>query len=227
MVDNDCTSSVEVCALRVAQLTSAGAPKAGDYGYYSDSPITIKAGPVNDTVAEKIQRNGCGQIITRVPPITTIKGATFSVDLSRWDRELIWLLTGGTLFTNSGSHAGIRAPYVADGEALPCCIEWWTKAYSGNAQAVTATSTPNGSYHHYVEPLVRCSIAEWTNDEGIAVYTVTGEGTENSSITANGPWNDWPAWIAGDGGFTAAWGEYDDGTLPTAACGLQTVPSGS
>lgn len=227
MVSNDCNSSVEVCALRVAQLTSAGAPKAGLYGYYSNSPISIKAGPTNDTQAEKIAKNGCGTTITRIPPITTIKGATFSVDLSRWDRALIWLLTGGTLFSNSSARAGIRSPYVADGEALPCCIEWWAKAYDGTAQAVTSTSTPNGSYHHYVEPMVRCAITEWTNDENIAVFTVTGEGTENPSITANGPWNDWPSWIAGTGGFTASWGEYDDGTIPTAACGLQTVPSGS
>jgi len=219
-----CTSSVEVCALRVAQLTDAGAPQAGPHGYYTDSPISVKAGPVNDTVAEKIARNGCGSIITRVPPVTTIKGSTFEVVLSRWERFLIHLLTGGSLLTISGqAGAGIRAPLLADGEPPPCCIEFWTKAYDGNSQAITTVSTPNASYHHFVLPNVKCSIAEWTADEGIQEYTITGEGSEGPGIGGNGPWNDWPAGAY----FTSAWNEYDDSTIPTAACGLQTVPSGS
>lgn len=227
MVSSDCTGSVGVCALRVAQLTTGGVPQAGSFGYYTNIPIQVKAGLTNDTQNEQIQRNGCGTIMNRVPPITTPKGSTFSVDLSKWERSLIKLLIGGTTFTTSGHIGAWRAPFIADGEPLPVCIEYWTKAWDSNSQAVSAISTPNASYHHFVLPYVRCAISDVTNDDAPAVYTITGEGSENNNITANGPWNDWPSWIAGGGGFTSSWGEYDDGTIPTSACGLQTVPTTS
>lgn len=227
MTSPDCTAVVDCCALRVSQLTEAGIPRAGAHGYYSDSAIQAKIGTTNDTVNEILRRNGCGTIITRVPPLVSVKGSTFSVDLSRWDRDLIALLAGGTVFANSGARAGYMAPKLADGPPLPCCIEVWARAWDGTQQAVTATSTPNVSYHHYVLPYVRCSVSEFTLASGDAVFTIAGEGSENANITADGPWNDWPAWIAGHGGFTAAFGEYDSGSIPTAACGLQTVPATS
>jgi hypothetical protein len=227
MVSPDCLAAVDVCFLRVAQLTPAGVPKPGNFGYLSDSLIQAKIGTTNDTVNEIIRRNGCGQIITHVPQQVSIKGSTISFDLSRWDRDLLWLLTGGTRLIDSGHTSGLRAPYLSDGQVLPVCIEVWSRAWDGTQQATTNTSTPNVSWHHYVQPFVRCSISEFTLANGDTVFTVTGEGSENAQITADGPWNDWPAWVAGDGGFTSSFGEYDDDSIPTAACGLQSVPATS
>lgn len=227
MVSPDCLAAVDVCFLRVAKLTTAGIPIPGADGYKSDSLIQAKIGTTNDTVNEIIRRNGCGQIITHVPQIVSVKGSTISFDLARWDRDLIWLLTGGTRLVNAGHTAGLRAPYLSDGPAPPVCIEVWSRAWDGTQQAVTSTSSPNVSWHHYVMPYVQCSIAEFTLASGDTVFTVTGEGSENRQITADGPWNDWPAWVAGQGGFTSAFGEYDDGTIPTATCGLVTVPATS
>jgi hypothetical protein len=227
MVSPDCLASTDMCFTRVTQLLDTGHPKAGLFGYKTDSTIQAKIGPTNDTVNEIIRRNGCGQIITHVPQQVSIKGSTVSFDISRFDRDLIWLLTGGTRFVKSGHTIGLRAPFLSDGPSLPVCMEFWSRAWDGTQQATTFESTPNVSYHHWVLPFVRCSIAEFTLANGDTVFTVSGDGSENQQITADGPWNDWPPEVAGAGGFTAAYGEYDDGTIPTAACGLQTVPTTS
>jgi hypothetical protein len=228
MVSPDCLAAVDVCALRVARLTAAGIPRAGSgNGYVSDSMIQAKIGTTNDTVNEVLRRNGCGQIITHVPQIVSVKGSTISFDLARWDRALLAMLVGGIVMLDSGHNSGYRAPFLTDGPPDPVCIEVWSRAWDGSKQGVTTASTPNVSYHHYVMPFVQCSMSEFTLASGDAVFTVTGEGSENSSITADGPWNDWPAWVAGHGGFTSAFGEYDDGTIPTAACGATTLPATS
>ena len=189
----------------------------------------MKWSPTYDTVNEQVQRNGCGVIDNFIPATSIPKGAQFSIDLTKWERYLLNLMLGGTIFTVS-AHAGgaIRGPFASDGQPLPVCIEFWIEAWDATSQAVTAISTPNSSYHHIVLPFVRCSIpTDVTTGNAPGIVTVAGVGNENPAITANGPWNDWPAGIAGGGGFTSAWGEYDDGTIPTASCGLQAVPSGS
>lgn len=228
MVSSDCLASVDLCFLRVAQLTAVGVPKPGSFGYKTDSPETAKIGTTDDTINEVLRRNGCGKIITVVPQQVSVKGSAISFDLTKWERDLIALLCGGLAMTTGGHTAGYRAPALADGVPLPCCIEFWSKAWDGSTQAVTAQSTPNGSYHHFVMPFVQCSLSsQFTLANGDTIFTVTGTGSENPNITADGPWNDWPAYIAGHGGFTTAFGEYDDGTLPTSACGLQVVPATS
>lgn len=228
MVSNDDLASVDVCMLRVAGLTSTGAPQSGLHGIKTDSLEKAQIGTTDDTVNEVLRRNGCGTIVTNIPAQVTVKGSSFSIDLTKWDRDLIKLLCGGVVLQNSSHSAGYKAPKLADGVTDPCCIELWSKAWDGSNWAVTTTSSPNGSYHHYVLPFVRCSISSaFTLANGDTVYTITGTGSENPNITVNGPWNDWPAWVVAQNGFDSAFGEYDDGTIPTAAHGLVAVPAGS
>lgn len=228
MVASDCLASVDICMMRVAQLTAVGVPRAGAHGYKTDALETAKIGTTDDTVNEVLRRNGCGTIVTVVPQQVSVKGSALSIDLTKWERDLIALLCGGLPMVTGGHTAGYRSPFLSDGPPLPCCIEFWGKAWDGSTQAVTAQSTPNGSYHHYVLPFVQCSISsQFTLANGDTIFTVTGTGSENPNITADGPWNDWPSWVAGHGGFTSAFGEYDDGTLPVSACGLATVPTTS
>jgi hypothetical protein len=229
MASPDCLASVDICMLRVAQLTATGAPRTGAFGVVTDAIDNVKIGTTNDTVNEFIRKNGCGSIVTRIPDQTVVKGSSFSVDLTRWDRDLIRLLCGGVTLTNSGHSAGYKSPKFADGVPNPCCIEVWAKAWDGSVQAVTTTSTPNASYHCYVLPYVQCSLSSaFTLAGGTdAIFTITGTGSENPNATVNGPWNDWPAFAVAQNGFDSAFGEFDDSTLPTAVCGITTVPSGS
>lgn len=228
MVSTDDLASVDVCMLRVAGLTSTGAPKTGLHGIRTDAFETVKMGTTDDTVNEVLRRNGCGRIVTHIPAQVSVSGSSFSIDLTNWDRDLIQLLCGGVVLQDAGHSAGYKAQKLADGVSDPCAIEVWSKAWDGSNWAVTAQSTPNGSYHHYVLPFVRCSISsEFTLANGDTIFTITGVGSENPNITINGPWNDWPAWVAAQNGFDSAFGEYDDGTIPVAAHGLVTVPTGS
>lgn len=227
MVANQCLASVDICLMRVAGLASTGAPQSGAHGYVTDILETAKLGTTNDEINESIRRNGCGQIVTRIPKQVSVKGSSFSVDLTKWERDLIKLFCGGTVLTSGGNSVGYKAPALADGQAPPVCVELWSKAWDGSGQAVTALSTPNASYHCWVLPFVQCSLSEFTLANGDTIFTVTGEGSENPNITVNGPWNDWPTFAAAQNGFNTAFGEFDDSSLPTATCGLTTVPSGS
>lgn len=228
MVSSDCLASVDLCFLRVAGLTSGGVPRAGSHGYKTDLIETAKIGTVDDTINETIRRNGCGEIVNRVAAVTSVKGSACSFDLTAWERDLIALLIGGTTGVSSGHTIAWRAPAAADGPPDPVCLEFWSKAWDGSTQAVSAGTSPNVAYHVWVMPFVQCSLSsQFTLANGDTVFTVTGEGSENPQITADGPWNDWPAAIAGKGGFKTAFGEYETSTLPTGACGLATVPATS
>lgn len=228
MVSTDCLASVDICALRVAGLTATGVPRPGAFGYYTNQVETAKIGTTNDTINQVLRRNGCGTIVTSIAQQVSVSGSQISIDLTKWERDLIQLLVGGLAMVSSGHTGAYRAPYLSDGPPNPVCIELWSKAWDTSTQAVTAISTPNGSYHHWVLPFVQCDLSsQFTLANGDTIFTITGTGSENPVITADGPWNDWPSWVAGHGGFTSSFGEYDDGTIPTAACGLQTVPATS
>lgn len=228
MVSSDCTAVVDICAMRVSQLQNTGKPQAGNFGYFTTNVDTCKMGTTSNTIAEVIRRNGCGTITTHIAAQPSVSGSAFSIDLLAWERDLIALMCGGLAMVTSGHTGGYRAPALLDGVPLPVCIEVWSKAWDGSVQAITSISTPNASYHHYVLPYVLCDLStQFTLTTGDTVFTVTGNGSENPNITADGPWNDWPTWVAGHGGFTTALGEYDDHTIPTGLCGLQAVPTTS
>jgi len=121
MATNECTSVVDVCMLRVAQLTTGGAKVVGaKTGYITDNTIsadialTVKAGAVFDQV------NGCGTVITHVEEPDTITGGTVKLIFSRYERELFLLLAGGTLFADgSGNSGGYQVQKIADGAPAP------------------------------------------------------------------------------------------------------------
>src|SRR5213592_4628110 len=102
MVSSQCLASVDICMLRVAGLTATGAPRSGGFGYVTDELETAKLGTTNDEINEQIRRNGCGAIVTRIPKQVSVKGSSFSVDLTKWERPLIQLFCGGTLLSSGG-----------------------------------------------------------------------------------------------------------------------------
>ncbi len=228
MVSPDCTAVFDVCFMRVSQLTAAGAPQPGaGFGYVTDTQqkatigLTIKAGTQFDQI------NGCGAVLASIKEADKITGATISVDIAKWERDLLHLMTGGTTFATGGHTGGWQVAKIADGTPNPVCIELWSKAIDGSAAAVTAISTPNAAYHVFVLPFVTCTFQPFTLQNGFSGFTISGVGAENTAATANGPFNDWPSWVAGKGGITAVIGEFETGTVPTAACGVTSVPSGS
>lgn len=223
-----CVASLNVEAIRVAKLSTAGAPDTGaNKGYISDAQIKVEIGLELETGTEFTQKNGAGAICATAKEADKIKRATVTLDLCRFDFALMGLMCDGSVFSASSNAIGYQPPAVEAGDPDPICFEVWTKAWEGAAQAVPAFTSPNAAYLHYVLPFVRFTQQPFTLENGFTVFQVRGDGSENDSITANGPWNDWPSAIASAGGVTRTFGVFFDDDLPTAACAYQTVPSGS
>lgn len=224
-----CFTSVDVCAIRVSKLTSAGmADEGASNGYVSDSQIKVDIGLEIEEGAEFIQKNGCGQIITIVKEPDKIKRATLSLDLGKLDFELLQLMCGGILHSDTSARGiGYQPPAVSGGQPDPIAFECWAKAYDDDNQSVPAFTSPNVAYLHFVLPFVRCTQAPFTLENGITVFTVTGNGSENSALSADGPFNDFPARIAEGGGISRVYGVFLDSNIPTASCGYVSVPTAS
>lgn len=228
MVASACTAVLDVCFLRVAQLTTGGVPQTGaGFGYTTDTPQKVVVGLDIEAGQEFKLVDGCGDLASRIKEPDKIKGANFQLTLSLLERDLLHLMCGGTLFASGATTGGYQVPLIADAAPNPVYVEMWAKAISGNSQAVTAITTPNAAYHQFVMPYVICTQQPFTLQNGFTTFDVNGVGSENSNATANGPWNDLPSWVAGKGGITAVIGEFETGTIPTAACALQAVPAGS
>lgn len=227
-MSNSRYQSVDFLAFRVARLTTAGAPVTGaNKGYISDAQIKATIGLEIETGAEFIQKNGAGTICATKKESDKIKRATVTLDLCALDFELMSILCDDFLFSASSQGIGMQPPLVSAGDPTPVCFEAWSYAWNGASQAVPTFTTPNGAFLHWVLPFVRFTQQPFDLANGVTVFQVKGDGIENSAITANGPWNDWPSAIAGPGGITHTFGVFLDATLPTPSAGFQTVPSGS
>jgi hypothetical protein len=76
-----------------------------------------------------------------------------------------------------------------------------------------------------VFPKVTFQIGQNTLEDAFASIVVNGYSSENSNITANGPFNDWPTDIAAAGGVTSSMGFFLDTAIPTASCEAIAVTS--
>lgn len=228
-MSNACFTVVDLCAIRVSRLSAAGqAVASATGGYVSDNQVKAIIGLEIEKGAEFTQKNGCGQIITNVKEPDLIKRSTLELDLAKLDFELQWLMLGGTLFSDASSHGiGYQSPKLSDGAPPNICFEAWAKAFDADTQSVPAFTSPLPAYLHFVLPKVQCVQKSITLENGISVPGLTGDGTSNTHISADGPFNDWPSRIAMAGGITSCYGVFEDATFPTAACGFISVPTAS
>lgn len=230
MADPTCFSSLQVCRLRVATLTSAGIPVAGaSNGYTSDGLVSIALTFVKSEGDEFEVKNGCGDICATFVDCDKVKRVDPVVTLCSLDAQLIELMAGGTLFTETPSldPFGMKIPSPGDACPTPVSLEWWTIAWDVDSQATPASLSNVPGYWHFVIPRVMFSFGDITFENGIAVIPLNGKGEANSAITANGPFNDWPTEVAGTGGVNSPFGFWLDATLPTASCDYITVPATS
>lgn len=223
-----CYGSLQVCALRVAALTAGGAPDPGvDNGYVSDAIIQATIGVEVEEGDELILKNGCGALCQTFKDTDRIKRATVDLELCQLDAELIQLLIGGDLFsdTGTGDTIGYQLPFVADAAPNGVCLELWSKAWDGASQATPTFLGGNAAYFHWVFPLTKWQMGDMTLENDILTVTTNGFGTENSSMWVGGPYNDWNVDVENAGGITAAFGWFFDDVLPTAECGFVEVPA--
>jgi hypothetical protein len=231
-MSNACYGSLQACLIRVSKLTTAGAPSnaaANTNAYVSDAIVSLQVAVSLQQGDDISQKNGCGALKQSFKDCDKIKNLTLTMNLCELDADLIAFLTEATIFSSGGNTIGWEYPSTASSCPAGVCLEVWTKAWDGNQQAVPAFTSPSAAYWRWVFPRTVWTLGNVQMDNTIMVVPVTGTASENASITANGPHNDWPVAIAQAGGITRVGGVFldDEDNLPTAACSTVAIPTGS
>ena len=230
MPSPSCYGSARITTVRIAELdpdTLAPLPGA-DNGLTIDHQILLSFDPVLRTGEEIEQVNGDGELCISLQEDDQLKRFTVRLQVCRKHPVLDSKLTGASLFTDAGSPVGAQAPAAGASLSSPVCIEAWTRAIEVTAQAVAPVTSPDLSYWHYVFPYVHGMVPGSTElGSGAHLFEYNGRADENGAITANGPFNDWPDYVADAGGVIRSVGWFLDGPPPTAACAPIAVPSGS
>lgn len=228
---NWCFGTLQVCAYRVTQLNSNGTAWAGaGHGLANNALIDATISPVYSDGSDIEQKNGCGQICQTYKDCDKLKAFNVTLNLCVLDAQLQQFLMGGYLFRDtagagSGDVIGYEYPALTDACNAGVALELWSKAWDGSAQATPPFASGAVVYQHWVFPKTTWRQGDTTLEDGFSVFPFTGYGVANSRISANGPYDDWPADIAMRGGVRNAGGWFFDTTLPTAACSTITVTS--
>lgn len=221
-----CFASLQLCAIRVSELTLAGAPSPGaNKGYASDAAVDLQVAVNLSTGDDFEQKNGCGAICAAFKQPDRIKRLDLTLDLCQLDSELIAQLTDGAKISSSGDVVGYQYPAVQGSDPNPVCFEGWSKAWDGSNQATPTATSPDVAYFHWVFPFTRWTLGQVKLENALMVVPVTGQASENSNITANGPFDDWPTYVGAAGGITRVGGWFLDSELPVTQCGSITVTS--
>lgn len=224
-MSSTCIASVDLCAIRVSKLTAGGAPLTGaNNGYVSEGAIKLEIGVEVETGEEKTIKNGCGTLMSVLKDPDTSKGLTLATDLSQLDAYLNEMLAGSQTFTSGGNAIGFQFAAVGS-TPTPVCFEAWSKAWEVDRQLVAPFTTPNPTYIHWVFPNTQWVQGQLTAEHDIAVVPLTATGKENPQITANGPFDDWPAAVAAVGGVTRIGGWFYDSAIPAVTCDRIAVTS--
>lgn len=223
---NSCYGSLNVCMLRWSALTSGGAPDPGASNGYQMSAFTQLGVGIEISAGADVEiKNGCADICQSFKQADKVKRASLDLTLCDLDSELIQLMVGGGTFVDSGTTKGFQGPVETDDAPNGGCLEAWTWAWDGDQQAVDGV---DALYWHWVFPRARFVPGTFTMEaENFLLMPLTGNSQANTAVTANGPFNDWPDYVANAGGVTASYGAFLDTAIPTATCGYVTVPSGS
>lgn len=223
-----CFTSLQLCALRVSQLTTAGRPvvPGTNKGYVTDAAIKLQIGVVLRTGVDLEQQNGCGAVCAAFKQPDRIKRVDLGMDLCQFDAQLIALLSGGGVISSGGNAIGYQMPPATGSvDPAPICVEAWSKAWQGTQQASPTFTSPSAAYIHWVFPFVQWTHGQFTIENQLMVVPMTGAGSENRNITVNGPFDDWPAAVSAAGGMTQIGGWFLDPALPAIACNYVNTTS--
>jgi hypothetical protein len=219
-----CFSSLKLEMIRTAELTAAGAPDApSGMGYTSDAMVGLDFGFDFEAGDDLTVKNGAGDVCATFRDVDQIKNATLGLTLCRFDLELYGMMIGGDLISDGGEVVGFEPPSVDASTQQQLSFEAWTQARDGGSAAVPTVTTPNAALHHFVWPLTKWSPDNMTLDNDFHEIALQGVGEENSQITIDGPFNDWPSYIVTHGGITRVFGVFYDEPVPTAACGAAAL----
>lgn len=228
---NWCFGAIGFCAYRITQLNSNGTAWNGTgHGIANNQVIDGTIEPEYDEGTEATQKNGCGALCQTYKDCDKLKAFNLAINLCALDAHMMRFLMGGyTFLDTTGAGVGDAIGYEFPGLTDPCgagvCVEFWQRAWDGSAQAAPPFAGGSVVYIHWVFPKVIWKMTQLTMEDDFSVIPFEGYGTANLRISANGPYDDWPADIAMHGGIRNAGGWFFDTVLPTAACAPITVTS--
>jgi len=229
----NCVGSLQVCRIRVAQLTPGGLPEAGsDTGYVSDAIIQANINVELEAGDDFVLKNGCGNLCQTFKDSDRVKRVNIDMEFCQLDSELVGLLVGADTFYDNAEQVTIGAS-LPSSTATPSdgvAMELWTKAWDSNQQANAGLigGDPNDVlYFRWFFPFVRFQLGAMSLQNDILRIPVAGYGQENDDMPANGPYKDFPSVVTAAGGITTAGGWFLDDEIPAAQCGYITVPTPS
>lgn len=220
-----CNGAIQSCAQRYAGLTSTGAPLTGLHGYQTSILADATITPQVEAGDEDIVKNACGSLCQTFEECDRLKTVDIEINVCSLEPDLVNLLIGGRSFVSGGTTWGVEFPLPTDACNNGVCMEMWQLAWNQDTQAVSSNSL---LYVHWIFPKVLFQIADFKVENKFTIFKFKGKCKVNPKITANGPYDDWPAstGIVAAGGLTGLGGFiYDTTTLPAATCGLVNVPS--
>lgn len=237
MSTDHCVGSLQVCGIRVRQLTAGGTPATGsDVGYVSDAIVQADLSVELSTGDDFELKNGCGNIAQQYKDCDRVKRVNVSMEFSQLDSELVGLLTGSDVFTKTiispPSEVTLGGALLSSTDTCQTgvAMELWTKAWDGNQQmnaSLIGGSSSDVVAWRWFFPFVRFQLGNLTLQNDILRIPVTGYAQENSSMPIEGPFDDFPAAIQSAGGITTPMGWFMDeqSNLPDPGCGYVSIGS--
>lgn len=214
-----CFSSAKLCVLRVARLNSACACVSGaTNGAVTSGIIRLQATPEYDTGQEYLLKNGCGDICVNFRDCDRLKRLNLSMELCTRDMELLEILTGGSIYTSTGTTVGFSRRGTADTCPSPVFLEIWTRAIDATGTCVT----PTYKWWRVVYPKATFTLGESSFENGVATVQLTGFAEPNPLIAADGCWNDITLTLDTD---SPEHFFLQSSEPPTAVCGYTAVPA--
>lgn len=222
MANLTCYNVLRVCHLRVLRLADDGSvTESAEARYEHDAPILFGYTPQSPDREEFEQLNGCGnECAYFISPPKAVRSAELQLELCTLDAELLELLLGGALITDTGDTIGYQSSTDATVNVDGVAIETWSIAWNQRERALVAGSP--GWYRH------QFAKTQWTQDQlttdnsGFSTVTLSGTAEVNSGFGTGFADDPAPASI---GESVYQW--FTVGERPTGACGYQPVPAAS
>lgn len=214
-VETDAPSSILAVVCRVAKLDAAGATPAGAASQYTtDALVQFTWSQEVEGGLDLMQRKGSGDLCVFTKTADIVKRYACTLNLCSPDPELEQLISGGLVLTSAGATVGYGAAKLgADAVPNGVSLEVWSQAIAGDVAPAT------NPYFWWAFPKIKFEKKEQrTLEAGILANSFSGYMYENPGW-GNGPNNDWL--LNSDRAF-----QYQRaGTYPSAAVGLQAVPT--
>jgi hypothetical protein len=231
-----CVGQHSVCIIRAASLNSDCTPVGGvDSGMITTGIITATATPelLDGQTFEQI--DGCGDIAWTYETPARIRKYTLTGELTYFDHEAMSLLFGGTIIVGGstsdfvGDSIGWAAPNYTDAAAGTNYVEFITKV---TGQGVGDCSTggaalPVAVGHIFGKARFTPGDRTFAAEAATLAFTATNEANPN---LGSGPWQDYPGVGAMPNSpyFQVSYSQAEYDAISTlAACGFQTLPTGS